>query len=349
MTPTRGRSRSSRSSTLAQILTRVALAAGAAAVASAAYQTLASRRDRQRFMPPGMLVDIGGRRIHLWRDGVGSPAVVVVPALGEPALNWAGLLPKLAAETTTVLFDKAHLGWSDPAWGAGSARRHADDLRRALQQAGISPPYILVGHSAGGYVVRLFCAAQPEQVAGVVLVDASHPEQGRHFPWTRTKMLWRIVKWRLTPLGLRRLANELGWNGAATREVAARRLPPEWSRARMTLDFSDQQRRGELREMLATITINPRQVLRAAPTLGSTPLTVVSSSRTDPDLTDPTAIARRSAFYDIWEPLQKDLVSLSSSARHVVADPAGHHVHRHQPEVVVAEVLAHVRRVRAHA
>ncbi|MGW5687811.1 alpha/beta fold hydrolase [Nonomuraea sp. NPDC003754] len=296
-----------------------------------------------------MLVDIGGRRIHLWRDGVGSPTVVVVPALGEPALNWAGLLPKLAAETTTVLFDKAHLGWSDPAWGAGSARRNADDLRRALRLARISPPYILVGHSAGGYVVRLFCAAQPDEIAGVVLVDSSHPEQGRHFPWTRTHMLWRILKWRLTPLGLRRLVTELGWDGAATRAIAARRLPPEWDQAGMALDFSDRQRRGQLREMLATITINPSQVLRDAPTLGSIPLTVISSSRTDPTLTDLAHIAERSAFYDIWEPLQKDLTTLSSETRHVVADPAGHHVHRHRPEVVVAEVLAHVRRVRAQA
>ncbi|MFC7714520.1 hypothetical protein [Nonomuraea recticatena] len=90
-------------------------------------------------------MDVDGRRIHLWHDGVGTPTVVVVPALGEPALNWAGVLPVMAVETTTVLFDKAHVGWSDPAWGADSARRHADDLRQALQQAGIGPPYILVG------------------------------------------------------------------------------------------------------------------------------------------------------------------------------------------------------------
>ncbi len=139
-------------------------------LASAAYQILGETRDRQRYPPPGELVDIGGRRLHQWRAGEGGPVVVVAPSLAEPGHGWAEIQRRLAQHTTVVLYDRAGLGWSDPGpWPTG--KRMVEDLHALLGAAGIPPPYVLVGHSAGGLLTRLYTVRYPEQVAGLVLVD----------------------------------------------------------------------------------------------------------------------------------------------------------------------------------
>ncbi|WP_182897504.1 alpha/beta fold hydrolase [Microbispora sp. H10830] len=324
----------------------------AGAAMSAVYQTYGARRDRRRFPPPGRMADVGGRRIHLWTAGTGSPTVVIVPGLGEPGLNWAALLPELAAESSVVLYDRAGLGWSDPSpWSpwAATALGAARDLRRALDKAGIAPPYVLVGHSAGGNIVRLFAAETPDAVAAVVLVDSSHPEQIRLLHRTRTMIALEMLRSRLTPLGLRRLAFEAGWSDRARREAEARRLPSRLLSARIAFDLSDRQRRMELREAAAAITVNPVQVRRRAPSLGAIPLTVVSSNPDEPPGTDMKAIEEQRRFSSVWSPLQADLVRLSSNAVHVVAEHAGHHIHRDRPELIVTVILGHVRRVRIEA
>ncbi|MEU8174362.1 alpha/beta hydrolase [Microbispora hainanensis] len=330
-------------------LTGLVSAAVAGAAMSGAYQAYGARRDRRRFPPPGRMVDVGGRRIHLWTAGAGSPAVVIVPGLGEAGVNWAALLPELSAESSVVLYDRAGLGWSDPSVRAGTALGAARDLRLALRGAGIAPPYVLVGHSAGGHIVRLFAAETPDAVAAVVLVDSSHPEQIRLLPGTRAAITREMLRSRLTPLGLRRLAFEAGWSDRARREAEARGLPSELLPARIAFDLGDRQRRTELREAAAAITVTPGQVRRRAPTLGSIPLTVVSASPDEPPGTDVKAIAEHRRFYSVWIPLQADLVRLSSNAEHVVAEHAGHHIHRDRPELVVTAILDHVRRVRAEA
>ncbi|MBX6383322.1 MAG: alpha/beta hydrolase [Microbispora sp.] len=334
---------------IVKVLTGLVSGAIAGAAMSTAYQTYGARRDRRRFPPPGRMVDVGGRRIHLWTEGTGSPAIVIVPGLGEPGLNWAALLPELAAESLVVLYDRAGLGWSDPSPWAGTALGAARDLRRALDAAGIAPPYVLVGHSAGGYIVRLFAAERPGAVAAVVLVDSSHPEQVRLLHRTRAAITKEMLRSRLTPLGLRRLAFDAGWSDRARREAEARRLPAKLLPTRIAFDLSDRQRRAELREAAAAITVNPRQVRRLAPSLGSIPLTVISSSPNESPEADPQAIAEQRRFYSVWSPLQADLVRLSANAEHVVAEHAGHHIHRDRPELVVKVIADHVRRARSGA
>ncbi len=162
--------------------TRAAAATAAAGLASFAYQKVAEARDRRRFPPPGRLVDIGGRCLHLVEMGEGSPAVIIIPALGESVLGWLHILQGAAAEAQACIYDRAEIGWSDPPphW-----RRTPDvmaaDLHALLSAAGIPAPYVLVGHSIGGIVARSFYAQYPGHVAGMLLVDSSHEQQVRRF------------------------------------------------------------------------------------------------------------------------------------------------------------------------
>lgn len=163
-------------------------------VASAAYQQLGSMRDRRRYPPPGNLADIGGRWLHLWKAGEGEPNVVIVPALGAPAIEWVRVQRALADHVAVYLYDRAGLGWSDPTSCPRTASRSADELHQVLETTDIAPPYVLVGHSMGGYVARLYATRHPDRTAGMVLVDSSHEASSSASPNTRTTATGYCVK-----------------------------------------------------------------------------------------------------------------------------------------------------------
>jgi pimeloyl-ACP methyl ester carboxylesterase len=138
----------------------------------------------ERPTPPGQLIDIradggvGPYRLHLWRQGQGQPAAVLDTGLGGNSLLWANVLPKVAAFTEACAFDRAGSGWSDPA-PANQPRtslRMVEELRLLLGAAGLKPPYVLVGHSAGAIHMLVYAKCHPREVKGMVLVEPSHPE-----------------------------------------------------------------------------------------------------------------------------------------------------------------------------
>lgn len=129
---------------------------------------------------PGELVAIGGgRSLYLNCVGSGSPTVVLEAGFGGDAYNWLAVQPQLGRITRTCAYDRAGLGNSLPLPGVHDAREEISDLQRLLGHAHIYPPYVLVGHSYGGLLVRLFAQAHEKEVGGIVLVDAMGRDQTR--------------------------------------------------------------------------------------------------------------------------------------------------------------------------
>ena len=143
----------------------------------AVYQTLASLRDRREFPPPGRLVEVDGCILHLQVAGHGLPSVVLESGLGGLSTAWGWVQPEAAKFSSVVSYDRAGLGWSGPDGTPKTATRAAQRLRAMLRKAGVLPPYVLVGHSMGGLLVRVFAGLFPDEVAGMVLLDAVHPDQ----------------------------------------------------------------------------------------------------------------------------------------------------------------------------
>lgn len=126
------------------------------------------------------LVDVGGgRHINLYCRGTGSPAVIFDSGLSDSTVAWALVQPAISEKNTTCSYDRAGLGFSDAATRPGTASNDVDDIHRALQVVGIRPPYIVVGHSAGGMAARVFADRYRDEVVGMVLVDPSHEDQTR--------------------------------------------------------------------------------------------------------------------------------------------------------------------------
>jgi pimeloyl-ACP methyl ester carboxylesterase len=122
--------------------------------------------------PPGRLVDIGGRRLHLNCTGQGSPTVVFENGGGAFSIDWALVQPPIAKTTRACPYDRARHAWSDPSPDAETPASVARDLHALLTAAGKKPPYVLAGHSMGGIYVRIFERRYPGEVAGLVLTAA---------------------------------------------------------------------------------------------------------------------------------------------------------------------------------
>jgi pimeloyl-ACP methyl ester carboxylesterase len=152
------------------------------------YQSFATARDRVMHPPPGRLLDVGGCRLHLQSAGSGTPTVVLEAGLGGMSSAWAWVQSETAEFSHVVSYDRAGLGWSEPDTTKKTAMQVARRLRSLLQCANVTPPYVLVGHSMGGFFIRVFADLFPEAVAGVVLVDASHPDQQRRSSAIKTHM-----------------------------------------------------------------------------------------------------------------------------------------------------------------
>src|SRR5436190_1427064 len=123
--------------------------------------------------PLGKLVDVGGYRVHLYCTGAGSPTVVIVGA--GFSFNWGLVQPEVAKITQVCTYDHSGIGWSDDGPKDSCALR-VSEVHTALKNAGIKGPYVLVGHSLGGLVARVYTGRYPDEVAGMVFVDhAFHP------------------------------------------------------------------------------------------------------------------------------------------------------------------------------
>jgi pimeloyl-ACP methyl ester carboxylesterase len=128
----------------------------------------------------GGLVEIGnGRSLYLACVGSGSPTVVLEAGLGADTHSWQDVQSKLGRITRTCSYDRAGIGNSVRRAGMHDASDDIDDLQRLLDGAHLDPPYVLVGQSYGGLLIRLFAQSRPEETAGLVLVDAKGRDQMR--------------------------------------------------------------------------------------------------------------------------------------------------------------------------
>jgi pimeloyl-ACP methyl ester carboxylesterase len=201
-----------------------------------------------RIPQPGRIVDVGGRALHINVLGKGSPVVILEAGIAASSLSWALVTKQVAAFTTVVTYDRAGFGWSDPAPHPCTALDAARDLALLLDKAELPGPFVLVGHSFGGLIVRVFEQQYPARVAGLVLVDPVSRSEWREADEKRRRMLARGVMLSrrgalLARIGVVRLALGLLMSGSRT-------IPKLLSRVSAGRDTGVTERlTGEVRKM----------------------------------------------------------------------------------------------------
>jgi pimeloyl-ACP methyl ester carboxylesterase len=292
----------------------------------AGYEAVMSAGDVARFPAPGRLVDVGGYRLHIHCTGQGSPTIVLASGHGGFTPEWSLVQPELARSYRVCATDRAGLGWSEAGPGHHSPGAAADDLYKLLVAAGEMGPYLLVGQSWGGKQVRLLAQRHPEQVVGMVLVDARSEYIDDH----QTPEM--IVAERAEVEGFQEqlaLMSSLGmvrllWAGLWPEVLpVAAQLPPQTREVIGIFQSRAGHRAAALGESYELRAENDE--LRNA-SLGNLPLRVVAAGQT---------VASRPT----WSDSQEYQAGLSTNSRLTVAEGSDHMVHWDRPAAVIQAVV----------
>jgi pimeloyl-ACP methyl ester carboxylesterase len=314
----------------------------AALLVGCAYELWARHGIARDFPAPGKLVDIGGRRIHLDCRGSGTPIVVFESGLDVyGSSSWSAVQDRVASTTRACSYDRAGIMWSDRANGSRDRASVASDLHKTLQAAGESGPYVMVAHSLGGPYVMTFTKENGSEVAGIVFVDASHPDQQLRIKQALGKPLEEPT------FGPKILA-AMAWTGLprlVTGSVGQREAPaPANAAMRAYLPRSI----GPMLDELAAIEQTFREAgeLRS---LGDRPLVVLTAAAPIAT-TDLAAVGltpeQGTQMQAVWFDLHRDEASWSSRGRQIRLDDAHHYIQFERPDAVVdavREVIEHVR------
>jgi pimeloyl-ACP methyl ester carboxylesterase len=296
----------------------------------------------QTYPPPGRLIDIGGRRLHLNCTGKGNPAVVLTAGGGAYAIDWALVQPRIAAQTRVCSWDRAGLGWSDSGPADETVEQTIRDLHALLRAAHEKGPYVLVGASIGGIFIQAYRRAWPREVAGLVFTNSSN----RVGLVTNGKggLIWNLTEdeirsqYPLPPTTRR--------GPRPTREGEPfDRLPPALQAVRLWLDVRLWEKSDPAKATADSTVSWGREFRREfdemdaspQPPLGKLPVVVLSS--------EPAAAPAERASRDA---AGGRLDFLSSNDVHMTATGSGHEIHLYQPDMVVTAVLRGWQSARRH-
>jgi pimeloyl-ACP methyl ester carboxylesterase len=278
------------------------------AIAGMIYQTAATEADQRKYPPPGVLVNVHGHKMHIYCVGEGSPTIVLDHAGGGSSVDWSLIQPKLAAHTRVCAYDRAGYGWSDYNPAPRTLAEQVDELHTLLSGANERGPYLLVGHSYGARVDRVFAAKYPNEVTGMVLMDPGflyddprYPAEAQSDLESDTNMS-QAGRW-LAPIGLVRLLQPIMDNPTFDLPEEARlesasftASSPYWK------SLNDQMR------VISTVFEEEHQVT----TLGEIPLLVLQSTKPE------------DASHRVWRQANSEMADLSTHGSYRLVEGATH-------------------------
>lgn len=309
---------------MALVLIAVAGTAGAQETASGApgSQSKAALREAEivkRYPPPGRMVDIGGRKLHIFCKGPerGPTVVLETGAFGSSPFYWKAQ-DEIAQVSRVCTYDRAGLGWSDSAPMPRTFAARVDDLHALIDKGAVKPPIILAGHSFGGLLVRMHASKYPADVVGLILIEASN-ERANSTEQARQRTTQTAAQLGMAMKAL-----------AAGNDIPALRIPggpPEQEIIQRESVF----RAGQ--DDLLTMSRFNEEFARFGPLapLGDKPLIVLTRGKRDPGMTDEQN--------EEWSESHAWLATLSTRSVLVVAENSGHNVNMERPDLYREAVM----------
>ncbi len=292
------------------------------------------------YPPPGRLIDIGGRKLHINCSGKGSPTVILMAGGSAFSIDWALVQPKIAEHTRVCSYDRAGLAWSDPGPADETVEQTLADLHSLLPAAGEKGPFLLVGASIGGIYIRPYQREFPDEVVGLVFSNSSN-RVGMSVKG-KVGLIWDLTEDQLrSAFPLPSTAK-----GPAPAHVSDPfdRLPPALQPIRLWLEVQLWQKWDPASSNAGSLLSWRKEFLREfdetdrakEPPLGKLPVVVVSSG---PIAGDAERHTRNGAA--------ACLDFLSTNTVHITATGSGHEIHLYQPDPLVQALLQAIARIRA--
>jgi pimeloyl-ACP methyl ester carboxylesterase len=288
---------------------------------------------KAKYPPIGQMVDVGGYKLHLYCQGAGGPTVVMDAGAGSTGLYWSLVQSEVAKSVRTCVYDRAGYGWSEKSPQPRSISTMVNELHSLLSNANIAGPYVLVGHSLGGIIVRHYAQSYPREVVGLVLVDSAQERQFQRFPeeivaatnqgLEQSRRLELLIATGLPALNPAQVPLES-------------KLPREAAEAYRALVLASPNHLATARSEIEAL---ERGETEPVTTLGDLPLVVLSHGHFDPETMGADISAEIANQYEkVWQELQIELTALSSKGKRIVAEQSGHNIHLDQPELVISAI-----------
>ena len=308
--------------------------------------------------PPGKLVDVAGHLLHINCVGIGSPTVVMESGAGDFSFDW-DLVHGLASKNSCVCtYDRAGYAWSEPGPTPRTMQQIAAELHSGLLNAKIKGPYVLVGQSLGGLIVRTYASLYPNQVAGIVLVDSSHEDMLISLT-DRTTRKENIVRFRELSRGREIPSIQTPMSGASANQQKAQpssqhsTLEPPYNKLSsslqhvrlwaMSLPNYSAARSSEFDFLPEEMARMHSERSKNKYPLGDTPLIVLTRAMSESGINENPAKKQLTESHDR---LQADLANLSINSKQIIAKSAGHHIQLDDPELVnnaIAQMVTAIR------
>lgn len=304
------------------------------------YETISSVIDERKFPPLGKLVDMDGYRLHLIAAGNSGPTVVLESGLGAYSLDWALVQPSVAEFACVYSYDRAGYGWSDESPNERTCACMVEELHTLLEKAGAKKPYILVGHSLGGANARLYASRYPEEVAGIVLVDAAHEDQFEKMP--KFSMPSETIMLFLTRCGFIRFLSSYSEYQAILMNFYGK-LPADIQQMRTAQIQGTKGRKTAYKEFFSLQ--KSLSQLKEVGTLGDIPLIVITAMQIMPSNGTGVPQEEIDLFHKEFLELQKDLLNKSTKSIQVFASESDHSIPMHQPGIIVDAIRTLVEKI----
>lgn len=288
---------------------------------------------------PGKLYMVNGRTMHIYCTGEGSPTIILEAGLGNDSMIWGKNQPELSKLTRVCSYDRAGFGWSEARPGVRDSNAISAELHGLLEQAGITGPIILMGHSIAGIHMRNYAATYPQQVKGIIFVDGSTPQQDRYMPAALEAkqkqivgFLYPVVK-AATAIGLMRALGQCSVVQPGMEAYTA------WIKADAC---HPSQYTSSIAEMDGIVASGDETV--HADHFGAMPILIFSQ---DPSLKNAYLSKDTSEQLSvIWNGMQENLKKLSTNSRRIIAKGSTHYVQVDRSELVNREVAAYLQDLR---
>ena len=291
-----------------------------------------SRFNAERNLPPhGELVDVGGHKLHFYKQGTDGPTVVFESAF-DPAghLQWFNLQKHMSDFATTISYDRAGLLWSERGDNPKTGKYMAQELHALLEKSKVSKPYILVGHSLGGLILRSFVADYPQDVAGVILVDSKHPSEQNFL----SPELYRMTNSGL-PGGFLKFANTVGLLRQMFKDTFPDTQEYDYLNTLIpALLYKGADAILEEQDQLPQLYIEASQIT----SFGDIPLIVMSATdgdRYDHLFSDDNL---KNEFINALAVMQTDNLKLSTQSEQILVSNSGHYINEDQPQAIIDAV-----------
>ncbi len=315
-----------------------------ATIVGVAYEVSGRKHAARIFPPPGKLVDIGGRKIQLDCRGTGNPTVVFEAGLDmNGSLSWSAVHDDIAKTTRACAYSRAGIMWSDPHDAHQNGKSIAQDLHVTLSKAGEQGPFVLAGHSLGGPYIMTYTKYFGQEVAGLVFVDAVHPEQVQRYDAVKKLSEPKLMKLR------DKVGAALNWAGVVRAVAASDEKNPN------VPDHVFQAVKAYIPTSLGSMLKEEdafNETLAEAGTfrqLGDRPLFVLTATapRSEQELSYWNITAEQAKQYEVvGKRMQDDLTTWSLQSQHQLVTDSDHYIQFDRPDVVITAVRWVVERVR---